>query len=122
MARAELTLQTSVRTGLNPTYSSAATDGHAVNNASHKVLLHVKNASGSSMNVTVSTPNTVDGNAISEKVVAVPNGEDRMIGPYPHAVYCKNDTTLSITHAIWVDYSATTSVTVAAIKLPDPTY
>lgn len=122
MARAELSLQAIARTGLNATYSGAVTDGHAIDNVSHKTLIHVKNASGGSVDVTVITQNTVDGLAIADLVVAVPASEERMIGPFPHAVYCKNDTDLSITHAVWIDYSATTSVTIAALKLPDPTY
>lgn len=122
MARTELTLQTIDRDGIDPTYSSAITDGHAVNNASHKVFIHVINADASSKDITIITPNTIDGLALADLTVSVPASEERIIGPFPHAVYCKNDTTLSITHAIWVDYSATTSVTIAALKLPDPTY
>lgn len=122
MARTELTLQTCIRTGLNTSYSAAQADGHAINNVSHKTFIHVVNDNASACTVTVTTPNTVDGQAIADLTVSVPASEERMIGPFPHAVYCKNDSALSIVHAVWVDYSVQASVTVAAVKLPDPTY
>ena len=52
MARTTLTVQAIVRTGLSPVYSAANADGHSVVNDGKKTFVHVKNGSGSSMNVT----------------------------------------------------------------------
>ncbi len=118
MARSELTVEDVVRTGLNPTYNNAATDGHAIDNASKRVFIHVKNGSGGSVDVTITTPSTVDGLAIADRVVAVPASGERMIGAFPEAVYSQEDATLGIDKAVYVDYSATTSVTIGVFKLP----
>lgn len=111
MARTALTLQSIVRTGLSPAYTGANADGHSVTNEGKKTLVHVKNGGGSSINVTIQTPNTVDSLAVSDRVVSVPSGEERMIGPFPVETYNQSDGT------IYVDFSAVTSVTVAAFKV-----
>jgi len=108
MARTALTVQTVSRTGLNPSYTSANADGHSVASEGEKTFLHVKNASGGSINVTVQTPGTVDGLAISDLIVAVPASGERMIGPFPIGYY---------TTSLLVDFSSVTSVTVAALKV-----
>jgi hypothetical protein len=78
MARTALSVQEIVRTGLDPSYEAANTDGESVANDG-RTFVHVDNASGGSINVTVVHPGTVDGLAVADLVVAVPAGEDRMI-------------------------------------------
>lgn len=71
--------------------------------------LIVKNASGASINVTFTTPDTLaTGDAYPDKVYAVPAGQERwlpVLGVYMDPT----------TRAAAVAFSATTSVTVAAV-------
>lgn len=108
---AALTVQNVARTGLAPSYASAAGGGDTIANDG-AVLLHVKNGGGSSINVTItSTAPAGVGLAQANVVVAVPNAGERMIGPFPPGSF--NDAN-GLTA---VGYSAVTSVTVAAIRL-----
>lgn len=111
MARTALTVQQIVRTGLNATF--AAADGTNQNQFANdgRTYLHVKNGGGSSINVTIDTPGSVDGLAVSNLVVAVPNGGERIIGPFPTNIYNQTDGN------VYVDWSAVTSVTAAAIRM-----
>jgi hypothetical protein len=109
MARTALTVQQIVRSGLTPTYSAANADGHSFPNGGTEYL-HVKNGGGGSINVTVQTPNTVDGLAITDRVVAVPNGGERIIGPFPRATYNQG------ADEVYVDFSGVTSVTCGAFR------
>ncbi len=126
MARTVLTVQDVVRTGLAPSYAAGdSANGHSFDNEGHNVFLQVKNADASPINVTIITPGTVDGHAIADLVVSIPaTTGDKMIGPFPAAVYDTIDTDPDpdIDPAIFVDLSADTSVTLAAIKLPGASY
>jgi hypothetical protein len=109
MARTLLSVQPVVRTGLAVSYAAAdGTDQNAVPNDG-RTILHVKNGGGSSINVTIDTPGSVDGLAVGNLVVAVPAGAERFIGPFPTNIYSQADGNL------YVDWSAVTSVTVAAL-------
>ncbi len=110
MARTALTVSPIDRTGLDPSYSAANVDGHSVENAERE-FIHVKNGSGGSIDVTFITPGVVDSQAIADRVVAVPAGEERMIGPFPRGTYNQPGTTV-----VHVDFSAVTSVTCAAFR------
>lgn len=108
---AALTVQNVARTGLAPTYASAAGGGDTfVNDGA--VLLHVKNGGGSAVTVTITStaPATV-GLAPSNVTVSVPNAGERMIGPFPPGAFSDAN------GATAVGYSAVTSVTVAAVRL-----
>jgi hypothetical protein len=104
---AVLTVQEISRAGLSPSYSAANAGGDEAPN-DEITFLHVKNGSGGSIDVTIQTPGTVDGLAITDRTVAVPASEERMIGPFPSSVY---SSTLTIS------YSGVTSLTIAAIRL-----
>jgi hypothetical protein len=94
-------------TGTAPTYGAVtATDTIAPND---RAVLHVKNASGGSINVTVVVPGTQYGQPRADVVVAIPNGQDRFIGPFP------NDLADPADGLIDVNFSGTTSVTAALI-------
>jgi len=110
MARTVLTVQEIVRTGIEPTYEAANADGEQISN-NGRMFIHVKNGSGSSINVTAVTPGTVDDLAISDLVVAVPAGEERMIGEFPPAYYNQSDDTVDI------NFSSVTTITIAAFHL-----
>jgi len=108
---ATLTVQEVARTGLAPTYGAAAGGGDAIPNDG-RTMLHIKNGGGASINLTVVTQATVLGNAVADDVIAVPNGQERMVGPFPPGVY--ND----VNQLVQLTYSGVTTVTVAAIRLP----
>lgn len=75
-------------------------------------FLHVKNGGGSSINVTITVPGTTFGQNNPDIVVAVPNGGERLIGPL------STDLASAETFGVvLISYSATTSVTAAAIRL-----
>lgn len=117
MARTELTVQTAVRTGLNPTMTAATADGHAFDNSTGKVMLYVKNGSGVDTTVTIDIPVTVDGQAVTDKAVVVTAGEERLIGPFIKAIYNQASTTPAVAQAVLINASPTASVTYAAIKV-----
>jgi hypothetical protein len=111
MARTALSVQSIVRAGLSPTYTAANVDGHSVANEGKQTFIHVKNGGASPITVTIPTPGSVDGLAVADRTVNVPAGEERMIGPFPAAFYNQADGT------VHVDFSAVTSVTLAAFKV-----
>lgn len=126
MARTVLTVQQISRTGLDIAYVAGdQANGHSFDNTGHNVFVHVKNTNGATRDVTVTTPNTVDGLAIGQLVVTVPaTTGDTMIGPFPGALYDTIDTdpTPDIDPAIFVDLEADSGITLAAVKLPGASY
>jgi hypothetical protein len=110
MARTDITAQQIVRTGLEETFIAATADGQMFANDG-RMILHVKNGAGAPINVTIQTPGSVDGLAIAEQVVAVTNGEERFIGPFPTNIYNQAD------EKVYVDYSSPTTVTVAVLRV-----
>lgn len=97
-----------MRTGLNPSFTSANADGHTLDNSAKDILLYVKNGAGSPINVTITTPGTVDGLAVADRVVAVPATGERVIGPFPRGTYGSS---------VSVAFSSVTSVTVALLTI-----
>ena len=89
---------------------AAAGGGDAFANIGAEILL-VKNGSVSSINVTLVTQATVDGNAVADPVVAVGAGVTKAIGPFPRYIF--NDAN----GLVQVTYSGVTTVTVKVLKL-----
>jgi len=113
MARTDLTTQVIIPSGTTPSYSAANVDGNMfVNNGAE--FLHVINGSGGSINVTLTTPATVDGLAIEDPVIAVGAGADAMIGPFNTSLY--NQKTGVDKGKVYVDYSGVTSLTVGVFR------
>lgn len=112
MARSALTVQEVTTLGLDPAYTSANADGNWFAN-NGRTLFHAMNGSGGSITITVQHPGTMDGLAVADLTVAVPAGEDRMIGPFPK----RFEQGGSAAGLVYVDYSGVTSLTVAAIRL-----
>ena len=96
--------------GLAASYHAASGGGDKFKPGTNRVL-HVKNGGGGSINVTVVTPNTVAGQAISDVVVAVGAGAEKFIGPFPAEHFAGSDGLASIT------WSGTTTVTFAVIQV-----
>jgi hypothetical protein len=95
-------------TGLAPAYSAADVAGDTVA-PGDGVVLHVKNGSGASINVTVAVPGTEYGQARPDPVVAVGATSDKFIH-LPAEIADSSD------HRVHVTYSAVTTVTVAALS------
>lgn len=112
MARAALTVQQIARTGLEPAYAAAEADGNAFDNTGRE-FLHVKNGATQCV-VTVKTARTVDGQGVTDRTVTIPATEDRMIGPFPAAIYNQLGGAGDVVH---VDYDDVSNVTVAALRL-----
>lgn len=115
MARASLTTQQVVRTGLTPSYTAAVADGDIIDSGA--VFLHVKNASGVSVTVTIETPVTLDGLALADQAVAVPAAGERMIGPFPARTFQQPADAAVGANRVLVNYSAVASVTRAVVKV-----
>ena len=103
------TVQEVVRAGVVPTENAVAASD-TFSNDGHTILI-VTNGSGGSVNVTLTTPGTVDGLAVADRVVAVGNGVKKAIGPFPRSLY--NDSDGKVT----VAYDGTTSVTAMALSI-----
>ncbi len=113
---AALASQSITRAGLASAYTAASGGGDTFT-ADGQTFLHVKNASGAPISVTIVTPrNNRYGNPIADNVISVPaTTGDRMIGPFPADEY--NDPTAGIAS---ITYSATTSLTVGVFQLSQP--
>jgi len=110
MPRVALAVQQIGRTGLEPTYAAAETDGNSWNNSGAE-FLHVKNGA-TDVIVTVPVGVSVDGQAVTNRTVTVPGTEERMIGPFPPGLF--NQANGAEAH---VDYDDVTNVTVAVVRL-----
>ncbi len=103
--------------GVAPAYAAVNASDTLKIDDSERNFLHVKNGGGGSINVTlvaVKTSGRIDGIGnvtVSNRVVAVANGAERMIGPIPPG-FADADGIVTI------QYSGTSSVTAAAFKLP----
>lgn len=95
--------------GHTVTLAPASVGGDTFKPTSDRAKLMVRNGSGASINVTVATPGTVGGLAISERVMPVAAGAIAFLPLYKHLYANPADGLLSIT------YSAVTTVDVAVI-------
>lgn len=111
---AQLASQAVTRGGLSPSYANAAAGGDTFT-PTRDTVLHAKNGSGASITVTVATPGTEIGLPIADVAVAVPAGEERLIGPFPHEHFA--DPADGLAH---ITYSDVTSLTVAALEITQP--
>lgn len=108
---ATLATQVVALAGLNPTYASA-TGGGDKSECGDRVFLHVKNGSGSSVTVTLTSTASVRGQAVANLTVAVPAAGERMIGPVQPDLFQNASDSLCA-----IGYSSATSVTVAALRI-----
>jgi len=104
-----ISVQQMAHTGTQATYSAVSASDTA-DISSGRVFLHVKNGGASSDTVTLTTPATVQGLAVADNAVAVPNGQERFFGPLDPALY-GNSGVVTVTH------SYTTSVTCAFVAV-----
>lgn len=107
---ATLAVQKITPAGTGPTYGAAAGGGDQFTNDG-RTQFHVKNGSGSSINVTVNSIAACSQGFDHDLVVAVPAGGERMIGPFEPARFNDSNGLVSVT------YSAVTTVTVAPLAV-----
>jgi hypothetical protein len=102
--------------GLTPSWGAANTDGYAIP-GDGRTFCEVKNVNGAGINVIVDIPVTVDGLAVTDKTVAVAlTVGDKMIGPFPPALY--NQVTGTWVGYVLMTFSAVADVTVAWFRMP----
>lgn len=115
---ATLTTQSIVRTGLTPSYASAAGGGDACE-VGDDIFLHYKNTNAATRTVTLAIPSgasTYAGVTYTNTSVTVPaTTGDKMIGPLAAGLY-KDPTTGMVT----ITYDAVTNLTVGVFKLQAP--
>lgn len=85
-----------------------ASAGGDVVPAGDRAWLNVKNGSGAAVTVTLTTPGSVGGLAIADAVVSVPAAGSKLIGPLTASLFGD---------PVAISYSATASVTVAALTV-----
>jgi len=109
MPRTALAVQSCAVTGLETVYTAANVDGHSVAN-NGEMFLHVKNEAVADITVTLVSVADPWGRT-GDRAIVVSAGEERMIGPIPPLLFNQADGTVN------VNFSAVTTVTVAAIRL-----
>lgn len=111
MARTAITVQEISRTGVTEALVAAnAAGGNSFPNDGRTYLSVV--TTGTTSNVTVSVPITVDSQVVTPRVVACTGTARYKIGPFPPNTYNQAD------GAVYVDFSAVTGVTIGAFRLP----
>lgn len=108
---ATLSTQAVSLVGVGPTYSTASSGGDKVA-CGERTFLHIKNGSASSVTVTLTATATVRGQAVTNPTVSVPASADRFVGPITADLFAGATDGLCA-----VGYSATTTVTVAALRI-----
>jgi hypothetical protein len=111
MPRSVLAPQDVTLAGINPVYSAANAAGHWVE-PGVKAVLHIKNGGGSSVTVTIPTPGTVSGLAITDRTVTVPAAGEMVVSIDSEAYAQPGDL-----NRVYIDFSSATSVTVALLTL-----
>ena len=93
MARAILAATTSARTsnGTLISWTSAAADGHSVDNTKQNVIILVKNDSGGDVVVTFTTVTEQDGLSLPDLTGTVSAGQIRAFGFFNHSTYGSTD-------------------------------
>ncbi len=114
MARVSLARQQLADTGLSAAYSPAAAEGHAVE-SNGRVILHVCNDSEEEVTVKILSGYVRAGLKLADREVPIEAGKQKFIGPFVTDVYNQSDGGAG---QIYVDYSATEGVSVAALLFP----
>lgn len=110
MARTPITPQRAVDTGLELATEPANVDGNAFPSGPGLVLI-VNNGSGAEVDVTLVTPLTINGLAVTDRIITIPANESRHIAAENARLYAQPDRT------VHVNYEAVTDVTVAVLQV-----
>lgn len=101
---ATITAQTPARSANPITFSNAEAGGDKFLNTGREYLI-IRNAGGSPVNVTVTTPVTTDGLAVSDRVIAIGAGATHFLGPWPKGVYNDGDNFVNLAWETHTDMS-----------------
>lgn len=113
MARTTLTTQKVTAAGLTPTLVTPDVSGAILPAGT---ILVVKNGSGSTITVTIETPETRAGLAVADQTVSVTAGATAYIANFPVSTFVR-PTGASDAGTIYVDFSSITTVTVGALAV-----
>lgn len=97
-ARTELTVDTSVTSGLVIATDTGIADGHKFSNSLGDVFLYVTQDDIEAREITIQTPGTVDGEPIAERVVDVGASAVVIIGPFKRSIFNQSD------GMVYIDY------------------
>jgi len=112
-ARSALSVQSVTRSALTAAYTQIPTDGYKFTNDG-ATILHLKNSSGSTKYITVTTPLTVDGLAVSDLTLTITSTSEVFLGPFPTTTY--NQQSGSDKNMVYLNVDTTdASMTVAAL-------
>jgi hypothetical protein len=114
MARTSLARQQLADTGLTAAYSPAVAEGHSVEN-NGKVILHICNDSEEDITVKILSGYVRAGLKLADREVLIEAGKQKFIGPFATDIYNQTDGGAG---QVYVDYSATEEVKVAALLMP----
>lgn len=104
MARTALTVNEAAAGGIRADGGTAGTaDGHYFANSGEEVVV-IENSGAGSHTVTIPTPRTVEGLAVSEQTVVIPAGQVFMAGPFEPNTF---NNTGADRGRVFVDYDAT---------------
>ena len=96
---ATLSIQQIDRSGLSPTYASAASGGDEFPHDPN-AFIHVKNGDATSVTVTVVSQysSNPQGLASTDLTVTVPGNEERFIGPFSETAFADADGNVQLTY------------------------
>lgn len=75
---------------VTPVTGDSSNNHSVANNGACWIEAHNTNGASTSHSVTVHVEDTVDGQAVTSKVYAVPAGDTRRLGPFPVKIYGSN--------------------------------
>lgn len=108
---ATLTVQTSLLTGITPSYTAAASGGDEFANDGN-TMLHLKNGGGGSVTVTVNSLVNCNQGVDHNSVTTITAGAEAIIGPFDITRFNAPSTGRAA-----VTYSGVSSLTVGAFKI-----
>jgi len=111
---ANFSVQQMTITGITPTFNAANGGGDTFPNDG-KTYVHVKNGSGGSLTITFDAVSGFNDAAygpitFTDTAVAIPAGEERIVGPFPPARFNNTSGRVAMT------YSGVTSLTVGVFR------
>lgn len=107
---AVITVQDVTAAGITPSYVAASAGGDSFTN-NGRTMLHIKNGGTSSITVTIVSARTCNFGFQHDLTVTINASSEKMIGPFAPERF-NNDSAM-----MQVNYSAVTSVTVAALEV-----
>lgn len=99
---ATLSVQTALKTGIQPTLAAAAGGGDQFSNDG-KTLIWIKNVNASARTLTIVSQATTDGLAVADRTVSIPGTDDTFIADLDKNVYNDSNGRVQLTYSTEVD-------------------